>query len=331
MKRSTFITWDQLKVGLLIVLAIVVLGVAAVKLGQAANLFAERYELVALVPNTSGLREGGSVTVAGQLSGTVESIEFLPVDGDTTENLKVTVKIDERVREQIRSDSRAKLRTHGTAGRQDVRHLARAPFPTRSSIRATRSKSAASLDYEQVLAQAAGAVGDMVAAHRRSASDHRRARAGRRHDGPALTNRTLYDQLAGTLTRTNALLTRLQHPGGTFGRLLDDPALYERIVRLTGSLDTLTRAMASSEGTLGKLMRDDTLYNRLDEHRRECRLRPPAHDARARIRGADAQRSGAVRPAEQDAHGFVGDSRGRSSQSREVHKGDGEGLLGAGR
>jgi ABC-type transporter Mla subunit MlaD len=56
MKRSTFITWDQLKVGLLIVFAFVVLGVAAVKLGQAANQFAERYELVALVPNTSGLR-----------------------------------------------------------------------------------------------------------------------------------------------------------------------------------------------------------------------------------------------------------------------------------
>ena len=57
MKRSTFITWDQLKVGLLIVLAIVVLAVAAVRLGQAANLFTERYELIALLPNAGGLRE----------------------------------------------------------------------------------------------------------------------------------------------------------------------------------------------------------------------------------------------------------------------------------
>ena len=58
MKRSTFITWDQLKVGLLIVLAIAVLAIAAVRLGQAANLFTERYELVALLPNAGGLREG---------------------------------------------------------------------------------------------------------------------------------------------------------------------------------------------------------------------------------------------------------------------------------
>ena len=262
MKRSTFITWDQLKVGLLIVLAIVVLGVAAVKLGQAANLFTERYELVALVPNTSGLREGGSVTVAGQLSGIVESIEFLPADGDTTENLKVTVKIDERVREQIRSDSRAKLRTMGLLGDKTF-DISPGTVPNAILEPGDTIEVSASLDYEQVLAQAAGAVGDMV----QLTADLRAITGGLVRGegtmGQLLSNRTLYDELAGTLTRTNTLLTRLQQRDGTFGRLLDDPALYDRMVRLTGSLDTLTRTMASSEGTLGKLMRDDTLYTRL--------------------------------------------------------------------
>src|SRR5688500_3567919 len=116
MKRSTFINWDQLKVGMLILLSFVVLGVAALKLGQAANLFTERYDLVALLPNAGGLREGGSVMVAGQLSGIVESIEFLPADGDTTQNLMVTMKVDEQIREQIRSDSRVKVRTMGLLG-----------------------------------------------------------------------------------------------------------------------------------------------------------------------------------------------------------------------
>jgi hypothetical protein len=39
MKRSSFMTWDQLKVGGLILLALGVLAVAVYKLGQAANLF----------------------------------------------------------------------------------------------------------------------------------------------------------------------------------------------------------------------------------------------------------------------------------------------------
>jgi phospholipid/cholesterol/gamma-HCH transport system substrate-binding protein len=262
MNRSPFITWDQLKVGLLILLAIVILGVAAVKLGQAANLFSERYELVALLPNASGLREGGSVTVAGQLSGIIESIEFLPADGDTTQNLKVTMKVDERTREQIRSDSRVKVRTMGLLGDKTL-DISPGTVPNAILDPGDTLAVEPSLDYEQVLSQAAGAVGDMV----QLTADLRAITGGLVRGegtmGQLLSNRTLYDELAGTLTRTNTLLSRLQQPGGTFGRLLDDPALYERMVRLTGALDTLMRTMASSEGTLGKLMRDDTLYTRL--------------------------------------------------------------------
>ncbi len=62
MKRSTFITWDQLKVGALILAAIGILAIAIYKLGQAANLFTKRYKLVTFLSNSNGLQKGGSVT-----------------------------------------------------------------------------------------------------------------------------------------------------------------------------------------------------------------------------------------------------------------------------
>jgi phospholipid/cholesterol/gamma-HCH transport system substrate-binding protein len=262
MKRSTFITWDQLKVGALIVLAFIVMIIAAVRLGQAANLFQERYELITLLPNANGLREGGTVTVAGQLSGIVKEIEFLPADGDTTQNLRITMNVDERVREQIRTDSRAKLRTMGLLG-DKVLDISPGTVPNAILEEGDTLEVEPSLDYEQVLAQAAGAVGDMVQLTADLRSITGGLVRGEGTMGQLLSNRTLYDELAETLTQTNALLARMQQRDGTFGRMLDDPALYDRMVRLTGSLDTLTRAMASSEGTLGKLMRDDTLYVRL--------------------------------------------------------------------
>src|SRR6185437_11797580 len=80
MKRSSFITWEQLKVGALMLVALIVIGVAIYKLGQSANLFAKRYELITYLPNANGLRPGGSVLVAGQFAGTIKSIDFLPVD-----------------------------------------------------------------------------------------------------------------------------------------------------------------------------------------------------------------------------------------------------------
>ena len=54
MKRSSFITWDQLKVGVLISVALLILVVAIIKLGQAGNLFGKRYTLVTFVPSGFG-------------------------------------------------------------------------------------------------------------------------------------------------------------------------------------------------------------------------------------------------------------------------------------
>src|SRR4051812_13351837 len=116
MKRSSALTWDQLRVGLVILVALLIAGVSVYKLGQSANLFAKRYTLIAYLPDANGLKEGGSVMVAGQLAGTVKKIDFLPVDNDTTRNLKLTLAVDELVHEQIRHDSRGKLRTLGLLG-----------------------------------------------------------------------------------------------------------------------------------------------------------------------------------------------------------------------
>jgi phospholipid/cholesterol/gamma-HCH transport system substrate-binding protein len=262
MKRSSFITWDQLRVGLVIVAALGILTLAVYKLGQAANLFAKRYDLVAFLKEANGLREGGTVTLAGQLAGTVKKIEFLPVDADTTRNLKITVGVDQSLQQQIRSDSKAQIRTMGLLGDKifDI-----TPGTPRYSVLKSGDTIAVSpaLDYEQVLAQAAGAVGDVV----ELTKDMRQLTGGIVRGegtiGQLITNRGLYDQLTGTLSRTNTMLARLQNPNGTVGRLLDDPQLYTQITGMIASTDSLLQAVNSKQGTLGRMMRDTVLYANL--------------------------------------------------------------------
>ena len=53
MKRSSYLTWDQLKVGALIFVALIILAFAILRLGQAGNLFGKRYHLVAFVNEIS--------------------------------------------------------------------------------------------------------------------------------------------------------------------------------------------------------------------------------------------------------------------------------------
>src|SRR3954464_7928429 len=116
MKRSSFITWDQLKVGGLIFVALLVMLLSVYKLGQAANLWSSRYMLVTFLPNANGLVMGGQVTIAGQLAGTIKEIELLPVDYDTTRNLRVVMSVNKELQEQVRSDSKAHVRTMGLLG-----------------------------------------------------------------------------------------------------------------------------------------------------------------------------------------------------------------------
>lgn len=259
MKRSALITWDQLRVAGVILVALGIVGLAAYKLSQAANLFTKRYELVAFLQTANGLRQGGSVTLAGQLVGTVKEIDFLPVDFDTTRNLRVVFRVDRNVREQIRGDSEVRLRTMGLLGDKVLDISPGTPtFPALAPGDTLRVATA--LDYDAVLVKAAGAVDDVVGLTR----DLRVVTAGLARGqgtmGQLLTNRAMYDQLTGAMTRANAFFAMLQNPNGSLGRMVNDPAFYNRLTGMVSSLDSTLIAINSSEGTMGKLLRDTTLY-----------------------------------------------------------------------
>ena len=248
--------------GLVIVFATAIIGIAILKLGQAANLFAKRYELIAYLPEASGLKEGGSVMVAGQLAGTVSKIEFLPVDLDTTRNLKLTLSVDENVHEQIRRDSKGTLKTLGLLGDKvfDI-----TPGTPRTPALAAGDTVAIkpALDYEAVIAQASGAVTDMVALTKDMRAITGGIVKGQGTMGQLLTNRALYDQLNSTLSRANLMLASFQNPNGSIGHMLNDPTLYNRLTGVIGSTDSLIMSINGNKGTAGMLLRDTTLYHNM--------------------------------------------------------------------
>jgi phospholipid/cholesterol/gamma-HCH transport system substrate-binding protein len=259
MKRSSFISWDQLKVGVLIVVAVIILAFAAVRLGQAGNLFGKRFQVVSFVANASGLRIGGPVSVAGQLAGTIKDIQFLPPDLDTTRNLKLLLEIDRKLSDQVRADSRAKIKTMGLLG-DKVFDISVGTPRYRTLHEGDTLIIVPSIDYEAVVQQASGAINEVVGLTRDLKKMTGGITRGEGTLGQLVTNRQLYDQLNGTLARTSALMSRLENPRGTIGRLLEDPQLYYSLNRTVASADTIIRQITAGNGSVGKLMRDDTLY-----------------------------------------------------------------------
>lgn len=259
MKRSSYITWDQLKVGVLILVALTILAVAIIKLGQAGNLFGKRYTLVAFVSSGSGLRKGGPISVAGQLAGSIKDIDFLPPDADTTRNLKLVVEVDRKLTEQVRKDSRAKIKAMGLLGDKvfDI-----SPGTPRYPVLKEGDTIiiSPSVDYEAVVLQASEAINEVVGLTHDLQSVTTGITRGEGTLGQLVTNRMLYDQLNVTLARTTSLMSRLENPRGTIGRLLEDPSLYYSLNRTIASADTVIAAISSGDGAIGRLLRDDTLY-----------------------------------------------------------------------
>lgn len=262
MRRSEIITKDALRVGVFAIVALAILTYAIIKLGKAARLFSTRYTLVAFVQNANGLREGGQVTVAGQLAGSIKKIEFLPVDADTLHNLKITVDIDEALQQQVRKDSRVYLRTQGLLGDKyfDITPGTPAYRPLHDGDTLTLGSS---VDYDVMIQRAAAVLTDVQALTHDLRGMTESLAHGEGTMGQLLTNRALYDRLNGTLGQTSALLARLQNPNGSVGRLLDDPKLYLDLTQMVAQVDTLVSRINSGKGTAGKLLQDDSLYTNL--------------------------------------------------------------------
>jgi phospholipid/cholesterol/gamma-HCH transport system substrate-binding protein len=167
--------------------------------------------------------------------------------------------VDATVREQIRRDSRGKLRTMGLLGDKvfDI-----TPGTPRFAVLQEGDTVTVepTLDYEAVIAKASGAVDDMVGLTRDMRAITAGIVSGKGTVGQLVTNRALYDQLNGTLARANQMLAQFQNPNGTVGRMLNDPTLYNRLSSVIGSTDSLVISLNSSKGTAGLLLRDTTLY-----------------------------------------------------------------------
>jgi phospholipid/cholesterol/gamma-HCH transport system substrate-binding protein len=174
--------------------------------------------------------------------------------------VRLVVGIDQKLQEQVRGDSRARVQTLGLLGDKifDISPGTPKPSPLRDGDTLRVSEA---LDYVQVLTKAASAVDDVVGLAHDMRSLTRSLVSGKGTIGQLLTNPALYNQLEGTLGRTNALLARVQNSNGTLSRFLDDPRLYEEMVAAVGGVDSMLVSMRSRNSTLGRLISDSTMYS----------------------------------------------------------------------
>ena len=305
------------------------LGVAIFKLGQAANLFAKRYELDRLPPERERAR-GRAARCSSPASSpaTVKSIEFLPVDATRRATCASRSRSTRRLQEQIRARLEGQAPHARPPRRQGVRHLA--------GHAALRALLDGRHGHDGAVARLRG---DDRAGERRG-DRHGRAHArlrsitggivrGEGTIGQLITNRALYDQLNGTLSaREHACSRASRIRTARSGRCSTTRRSTTASTGVIGSTDSLVIAINSSKGTVGMLLRDTTLYRNLVGITQGADSLMKALAGRQGHGGQAAHRPDALRSAQQAGDGLERDPRRRPQGSEQVHEGRDQGLLG---
>jgi phospholipid/cholesterol/gamma-HCH transport system substrate-binding protein len=248
------------RVAVLTTVGVLLLVYAIIRVGGVFDIFARRYEVITLVPSAQGLRTGASVTLAGQHVGQVAAIEFIPPAqkiGDN--NLLLRLAISERVRDQIRTDSRAFLRTQGLLGDKFIDIAPGSPGAA-ILVDGDTVPTGETVDLDEMMARAATAIDSalLVLSGVRQVTEG--VARGEGTLGRLLTEEQLYTELIATTASLRRTLQELNRADGTFGRLMRDPALYESMTGAVARLDSVGAMVLHSDGTIGQLLRTDTLH-----------------------------------------------------------------------
>ena len=258
------ISWSQIRVGLAVVAALLVLAVAIFFIGESAAIFGARYELTTLMPSANGLIAGASVKLAGQDVGKVETIEFIPIENRhrSQDVLKITMSINVAVQQQIRGDSEARVRTQGLLGDKVIDLTPGSPEAPALTPGDT-VPSAIAVDYEQMLASAAELVDDLSVMLRNMRSIADNLLAGHGTAGRMLMDTTLYAEMLSASRSMTEFLESVGDAEGAFAQLAQDDRLYQDLRSVVAGLDTLTMRLVDGDGTLSRLITDDSLYVQL--------------------------------------------------------------------
>jgi len=220
------IQWSQLRVGALVMVAMIVLiGLIFLMSRSSGGLFARKLVLRSYFENAAGVKDGAPVTLEGVTIGNVIHVRVVADRNPTP--VEVTMQVSHEFLNRLHTDSTASIDQAGVLGDSYVdlssAHASGPPPANNAELRASGSPS----------------IQDVI----------------RTSDESIRQLTTLTKKIEITMDAVNSRK-------GTAGEFINDPALYNKLTRVADDLQTITGSVAGGNGSLGKLIADDTLYTR---------------------------------------------------------------------
>ncbi|MGD0798913.1 MAG: MlaD family protein [Acidobacteriaceae bacterium] len=218
------VRWSQLKVGVIVLVALVVLTTLLFLMTTNTGLgfFSRKLTITTYFENSAGLKPGAVVNLEGVTIGTVKTVTVSNAPERKLTPVMVVMKIDSKYESGLHSDSTAALNTVGVLG--DTVVDINSQVATGPEIR----------DGDELKTLETPSIQDVVKA-----------------------SQGTIESLNVILAKMNTVVDNLQAGKGSFGQLINNPDLYNKFVATTDEIDKAAAKLNSSDNSVGKLLNDN--------------------------------------------------------------------------
>jgi len=255
------VQWSQLKVGVLVIVALCALtALIFLMSGNTGGFWSGKIVIVSYFENSAGLKLGAPVNLEGVTIGNVKTIRIIPERKLTP--VQVTMQVGKRFAPALHTDSKSSLDTIGVLGDTvvdiDSKFATGPEFQSGGELKTNETPN-----LSDVIKSSQGTIEQLNVILAKVDNLVDSLNSGKGSIGQLINDPGLYNKAVAALNEIQGLVDQVSNGKGSIGKLVADDTLYNRANDAVGHLQHITTELDEGHGSIGKLLKDETLYNNL--------------------------------------------------------------------
>ena len=256
--------WSQLRVGVTVIVASLILALLLFLMSGTGGLLTKRITLVSYFDNAEGLRVGAPVRLSGVDIGNVAHIVIVRDKDKQLTPVEVVMKVTTKYDFNLRRDTVTSLETAGVLGEtfmdMDSSQAVGPPAQDGDTL-PTRVHP----DFNDVVRSSQSTLQNMDALLKRADRILAFAESGKGSLGKLIYDPTLYDRLSQTVAELKTVVDEIAKGQGSLGQLINKSDAYDKFVATLDKINAVADDLQQGKGTAGKFLKDPTLYNNAND------------------------------------------------------------------
>jgi len=252
--------WAQLRVGVLVIAAMVLLAILIFLITGNTSLFSGHAYLYTYMADAASLTNGAPVNLNGIPIGQVQNIKLSGLGLKNPQaTVKITMEVDTGKLVDIPDDSITSISAANVLGTKFINiKMGKSPDHVRDHGTLPSLNTA---EFEDVVQQGYAILTVLQGTVERINRIVGEVESGQGSIGKLLVDETLYNNLLRIVQTVQQLADALNSDKGTIGKLIYDPELYNQVRGELTRVDDILQGIQQGQGTAGKLLKDPALYD----------------------------------------------------------------------